>query len=279
MSSTTSTSTCISSASALARSSSNVTKKHVRTEPSACWQHFTATRNAQGQITFTTCNICSKAYKYKNSTTNMLAHLRTEHNIFSKSSEEERLAKETDKLYEDPSQQQLSQSSPSSSQPDQQQTIANNPIAKRKYNTQNKQQVQLMLKFLVKTNQSISLLDNEHFKAFIASISNFKTPCSKTLINHLIPRAVLDVKRQIIEELTNIHWCSITCDCWRSLANQSYIGITCHYINKEFQLVSRTLGLAYLDEIHHTGEYIHRELSTFFQKWKIDSKVLLNVCL
>jgi hypothetical protein len=133
MSSITSTSTCFSSASALVRSSSNVTKKHVRTEPSVCWQHFTATRNAQGQITFTIRNVCSKAYKYKNSTTNMLAHLRTEHNIFSKSSEEESIVKEIDRIYEDPSQQQSSHTtSPSSSQPEQQATTSN-PIAKRKY--------------------------------------------------------------------------------------------------------------------------------------------------
>ncbi len=126
MSSTTSVaSTNFSSASALARSSAVASKKHVRTEPSLCWQYFIPTRNQRQQIIFTKCKICSKVYQHKNSTTTMLTHLRKEHSIYNnKPAAQDEYAADID-----PSQQQhLSQLQPSqnsspSSTPSQQQGV------------------------------------------------------------------------------------------------------------------------------------------------------------
>jgi hypothetical protein len=267
----------------------NTAKKHVRTEPSMCWQHFVPTRNERQQITFTTCKICKKTYKYNHSTTNMMAHLRCEHGIFK---QQDHLVEQTTTTAAagcfDPSQQQtVSPSLPTSSSslssglprsPCETTTLegSRRTIKKNKYNTQKAQRISLLLKFIILTDQALSLVDNIHFKNLVGSLcddSDFRMPCAKTLVRNLIPQSVVDVKRRLQEELSKVSWCAITCDCWRSLACESYIGITCHYINDQFKLISRTLGLVYLDGQSHTAEYLHTKLAEFFRQWNIDTKV------
>ncbi|CAG8793413.1 16401_t:CDS:1, partial [Cetraspora pellucida] len=66
---------------------------------------------------------------------------------------------------------------------------------------------------------------------------------------------------------------SITCDIWSSITMQSYLGITVHFINYEWQLKHFLLDLYYLSE-QHTAINISQALIQVLDQTKITEKLL-----
>lgn len=54
---------------------------------------------------------------------------------------------------------------------------------------------------------------------------------------------------------------TLTCDIWTDTANQSYLGITCHYLTKKPSFASSCLGVFPLNE-RHTANYISEQLES-----------------
>ncbi|RNA39316.1 zinc finger BED domain-containing 4-like [Brachionus plicatilis] len=46
--------------------------------------------------------------------------------------------------------------------------------------------------------------------------------------------------------------CSISCDAWISISNESFLGVTCHFVTKNFEFKSLILSLQYLKEDHNS---------------------------
>ncbi|CAL4069097.1 unnamed protein product [Meganyctiphanes norvegica] len=63
---------------------------------------------------------------------------------------------------------------------------------------------------------------------------------------------------------------SVTTDGWTSLANESYISLTCHYINDEFKLESLVLQTKHMPQ-SHTAENLLSELETMIKFWNLDT--------
>ncbi len=73
-------------------------------------------------------------------------------------------------------------------------------------------------------------------------------------------------------DLVRIKHCCITCDAWSSISIESYLGVTCHYINDSFDMVSRVLSLTYLNS-DHDADYLFDVLHKIFLEWNILQKV------
>lgn len=67
----------------------------------------------------------------------------------------------------------------------------------------------------------------------------------------------------------------LTIDIWHSQKNESFLGVTAHFINDEFVMVKYTLALRYLED-SHTGEHIYNVLMNILTEWDIESKVRLH---
>ncbi|KAE9529981.1 hypothetical protein AGLY_011443 [Aphis glycines] len=78
-------------------------------------------------------------------------------------------------------------------------------------------------------------------------------------------------------DLKSANFFTFTTDCWTSSSNQPFIGLTCHFINVNFKLISACLGCIELSE-DHTGENIADVLQMLIldyeiPDWKICSMV------
>ena len=60
-------------------------------------------------------------------------------------------------------------------------------------------------------------------------------------------------------ELARVKHCCVTCDAWSSASTESYLDVTCHYINDSFDMVSRVLDISYLTYDHDAG-YLYNVL-------------------
>ena len=73
-------------------------------------------------------------------------------------------------------------------------------------------------------------------------------------------------------DLSRVKHVCITCDAWVSISTESYLGVTCHYINQKFEMTSRVLTLTHLTD-DHDADYIYSVLHEIFEDWHILDKV------
>ena len=68
--------------------------------------------------------------------------------------------------------------------------------------------------------------------------------------------------------------CSISCDIWTSNAYESFLGVTCHYLDSSFNMLSLVLSLKYLDEIH-SADFIQDQLVACFRDRGLETNVII----
>ena len=85
-----------------------------------------------------------------------------------------------------------------------------------------------------------------------------------------------EVKSKILEELNDVTDVAITTDGWTSLATESYVTVTIHYITKDWQGKSAILNTSELDE-SHSAENIAIRLELVQADWNREGKI--RVCV
>jgi hypothetical protein len=80
------------------------------------------------------------------------------------------------------------------------------------------------------------------------------------------------IKNVIHKDLSKSEFVSVTLDGWSSVANDSYLGFTCHFVNDDFELNSRMLALQHIPE-RHTAENLSSEIVTIVKNWNIQLKI------
>lgn len=61
---------------------------------------------------------------------------------------------------------------------------------------------------------------------------------------------------------------AFTTDAWTSRANESYLALSLHYIDVNFEIEKYTLGLRELTE-SHTGIYLSSIIKEILEEWDI----------
>ena len=65
------------------------------------------------------------------------------------------------------------------------------------------------------------------------------------------------------EMLKSANKVSLTCDLWTSCAMEPYLGITCHFVNSENEMVSTLLNVSYFPHPHE-AQCIQSEIEEVF---------------
>ena len=67
--------------------------------------------------------------------------------------------------------------------------------------------------------------------------------------------------------------CAVSTDCWSSNSNLTYLGLTCHYIDQNFNLHNFVISFKHLIG-SKTALLLHEEISKIFTTWNIKHKVI-----
>lgn len=111
------------------------------------------------------------------------------------------------------------------------------------------------------------------FKKFVNLLDpKYVLPSKTTLRDTIQKKLYLEGVNKLKDILNNIEFLAITSDCWTSLASESYISVTCHFIDENFQLKNAILHTKKLDS-RHTGENMANALSEIFTEWNIQKKI------
>ena len=102
----------------------------------------------------------------------------------------------------------------------------------------------------------------------------YTVPDRKTIATHYVPQLYDKERARIEARVSTIDKFSLTTDIWSSRANHSYIGVTIHFIDEEFQLCHHLLEtLEFSDS--HTGQNIGEQLTSTLQTWSLSEENLV----
>lgn len=127
-------------------------------------------------------------------------------------------------------------------------------------------------KFICKDLRPYSVVENEGFRHLIKVLEpNFVMPQRKHLSTKLIPTMYESLKEAIRAKIISAERVAITCDTWTSVSTQSYLTVTCHYIDAEWCLVSHVLETTEV-LTSHTAANLADMLSRTIEEWGLSSK-------
>jgi hypothetical protein len=69
-----------------------------------------------------------------------------------------------------------------------------------------------------------------------------------------------------MKELEKALSVSLTTDSWVSVQKFNYVGVTCHFVNEEFQLKSYVLSIKHV--VEKTTEAFHEHIIGIANDWK-----------
>ena len=104
---------------------------------------------------------------------------------------------------------------------------------------------------IIKNLRPINIVSGHGFQEFISFLEREYHLLSHTLFTHLIKRKYTSVKQRIRDLLHEwAEFTVITADLWTSVATESYLTATYHFLNEQWNIKSVILGTLPLSESH-----------------------------
>ncbi|XP_034287320.1 E3 SUMO-protein ligase ZBED1-like isoform X1 [Pantherophis guttatus] len=242
---------------------------------SKVWKYFGFDTNAEGcilQWKKIYCRICMAQIAYSGNTSNLSYHLEKNHpdefcEFVKSNTEQMREAFATA----------FSKLKPESSQ----QVVQDNLIMKTSHNYENKKHQELtsaVISLICEGLHPPSIVDEPTFKSLLRTADpRYELPCRKYFCTKGIPEKYVAVREIVLKELTDIPWCGISTDIWRSHSqNRSYVTLSVHFLSTgssgSLAINSRCLKTFEVPE-ENTAETITRVLYEIFIEWEINTKV------
>lgn len=142
-----------------------------------------------------------------------------------------------------------------------------------------KQLTNLILGIFYKDMLPIKFIESASFRKIISFTEpNYKIP-SRKAISLLIEKQYIDIKKCLEDKLSrhDITKISITTDCWTSLNTESFITITCHFIDlRQWSMESAVLATRSMEETH-TAIHLKEKIEAILNEYNLSEKTFTCV--
>lgn len=93
--------------------------------------------------------------------------------------------------------------------------------------------------FIAKDLRPYSVVENAGFRHMLKTIEpRYKLPTRATFTESALPALYKETKAKVMELMCKARRVAITSDAWTSVATESYVTITAHYISKDWKIVA-----------------------------------------
>jgi len=228
---------------------------------SVVWKYF----KKSGDEKIAKCMTCGKEYKTSGNTSNLADHIKRFHSSINNKINSEEVSIQS-----------TSSNSDVSSVRSSCQSIS--PIFKRslhyKSSSQRKKDLDEALIMMIATDlQPFNIVNDAGFKKFINLLDpKYVLPSKFTIREKLMKTLYLHGFNKLKEVLNDINYVAITTDCWTSVTTESYLSITCHFINTNYELKTTVLSTKSLTK-NHTAQNLADALLKVFEEWNINNKI------
>ena len=134
---------------------------------------------------------------------------------------------------------------------------------------------------LIHDFQPYSFVEDRGFKELMEELEpRYEIPYRTTFCRSVIPRIYEEVKEQVKSKVVDLQQQKnkvvLTTDMWTSEANEAYLGLSCHYLTQEFELVSVCLAVEHFTG-RHTGVNIASGIRHILSDYAIDQSTVSAV--
>jgi hypothetical protein len=105
-----------------------------------------------------------------------------------------------------------------------------------------------LLKLIIGRNLPFNIVEDENFRGFVKSLNQTWGMQSRDSIVQQVFSKTAEVKAVLTVMISEVSSCAITTDCWTSSSHESYIAVTCHYIDIDWKLHRLTLECSFTFE-------------------------------
>ena len=131
--------------------------------------------------------------------------------------------------------------------------------------------------YLVENLLPLSTVSSPGFNTLVKSLDpKFVVGSRRTYSDVIIPKMYADLKQRIDAMLRPIDAVACTTDGWTSIVTESYITLSCHFIDHDWNMQSICLQTKHYPE-SHTAENLKQMLLEAFHEWKLDQKCITGV--
>ena len=121
--------------------------------------------------------------------------------------------------------------------------------------------------------QPLSIIEDNGFVALLKFLDpKYQLP-SRKIFKKWLENKYEEATSNVKNELANVRKVCITTDTWTSVNMDSFLTVTCHFINDIYQIKTYVLETVKI-EGSHTGAAIANNLQSIFNNWKIEDKVI-----
>ncbi|CAG8785463.1 19314_t:CDS:2, partial [Cetraspora pellucida] len=142
-----------------------------------------------------------------------------------------------------------------------------------KQNPRQKESIEhALVEWIVTNSQPFYILQSESFVKLIHTLNPYyELPSNKQIKAHIhqsYNNSIEYLKTLLVTELKT---CSLTCNLWTAHSKNSYLGITCHFINSNYELKEIILAVKYVP-YSHDAITIKTELENVINDWNLFEK-------
>ena len=126
--------------------------------------------------------------------------------------------------------------------------------------------------FIAKDLRPYSVVENAGFRHLLKTIEpRYKLPTRATFTDSALPALYKETKEKVMGSMRKASRVAVATDAWTSVATESYVTITAHYISENWQIVSNVLQTRAVYE-SHTGAHMARLLLDVVEEWQLKDK-------
>ncbi|CAN6270701.1 unnamed protein product [Urochloa humidicola] len=131
-----------------------------------------------------------------------------------------------------------------------------------------------LVRLIARLDLPISMGESEAFEEYIKIAHNPKyTKMSRQSTTRDIEKYFSDCKAKLVENfVTSVNCVSLTSDIWSGNAEDDYLSVIAHYINSDWQLEKRVLGLILID-VSRSGQNIADRVASVLADYGLHDKV------
>ncbi|KAJ0170004.1 hypothetical protein K1T71_000880 [Dendrolimus kikuchii] len=134
-----------------------------------------------------------------------------------------------------------------------------------------------LLELFISDYQPFSMVEDKGFKKFAKNIPGYTLPGRKAISAAMIPalyeKCLAEVKETVTQDIRSV---CITTDCWTSSQTESYIAVTAHYIDKDFEPRQVLLECKNMKE-RHSSANLSQELKRVTDDYGLTTKVIFAI--
>jgi len=128
-------------------------------------------------------------------------------------------------------------------------------------------------KMIIKDLTPIRIVECEGFRDLLTLVEpRYKVVSRSHIRGKLLPQYQLKVEEAIVAMLQGVESCNVTIDIWSSRRMHGYLGVTCHFLTRSWQLESVLLCCSHLQG-RHTGANILAEFEEVAEKYSIVQRI------